>query len=69
MLKSHFTASKYQKLRKSIILTIKILKGTYVDCVIGYIKRYMNENSDQYTKVFLQINGFYTLEISYIVIL
>ena len=69
MLKSHFTASKYQKLRKSIILTIKILKGTYVDCVIGYIKRYMNENSDQYTKVVLQINGFYTLEISYIVIL
>ena len=69
MLKSHFTASKYQKLRKSIILTIKILKGTYVDCVIGYIKSYMNENSDQYTKVVLQINGFYTLEISYIVIL
>ena len=69
MLKSHFTASKYQKLRKSIILTIKILKGTYVDCVIGYIKKYMNENSDPYTKVVLQINGFYTLEISYIVIL
>ena len=69
MLKSHFTASKYQKLRKSIILTIKILKGTYVDCVIGYIKSYMNENSDQYTKVVLQINGFYTLGISFIVIL
>ena len=69
MLKSHFTASIYQKLRKSIILTIKILKGTYVNCVIGYIKSYMIENSDQYTKVVLQINGFYTLEISYIVIL
>ena len=69
MLKFHFTASKYQKLRKSIILTIKILKGTYVDCVIGYIKSYMNENSDQYTKVVLQINGFYTLGISFIVIL
>ena len=45
------------------------MRDTYVDCVVGYIKSYMNENPDQYTRVVLQINGFYTLEIGYIVIL
>ena len=41
-------------------MNIKILKDTYVDCVVGYIKSYLNENQDQYTMVVLQINGFYT---------
>ena len=64
LLYSHFTASKYQKLRKTIILSIKILKDTYLYCVIGYIKCYINKNSNQYTMVLLQINGFYILEIA-----
>ena len=58
-LKSHFTASKYQKLKKTIILSIEILKDTYVYCVIGYIKCCMNKNSNQDTMVLLQINVFY----------
>ena len=52
--------------KKNINLKIKILRDTYVDCVVGYIKSYMNEYADQYTRVVLQINGFYTLEIGYI---
>ena len=63
-LESHFAASKYQKLRKTKMFSIKTLKDTYLYCVIGYIKCYMNKKSNQYTMVLLQINGFYIFEIA-----
>ena len=48
---------KSQNLGKEIIQNIKILKDTYDDCVIGYIKSYINENSYQQNWVVLQINA------------
>ena len=50
---------KSQNLGKEIIQNIKILKDTYDDCVIGYIKSYIYKNSYQQTWVVLQINGLY----------
>ena len=43
---------------------MNVLKDTYVDCVIGYIKSNIYENSDQQTWVVLQINGLFRLDIA-----
>ena len=54
--KISFYSLQISETKKTIILSIEILKDTYVYCVIGYIKCCMNKNSNQDTMVLLQIN-------------